>query len=499
MILVDGLQPPGLKRRPLRPTTRDRPVAAAAPPRGEAPPTLISRTATPRHLQALQAFAARNRRALVVVAVTLLGGFGISAVATVAVAPLLPAPELLPQRLVAEPVQPPGLAGQLDALATFDLELTRSGVTRGTDSAEVLLGRLGIVDAQAAAFVWADPVARKLLAGRGGKMVWARAGSDGMLAELVARYPAEGALARTHFQRLTVARTGSGLGARSELAALGTQLRFASGTIRSTLFAATDESGIPDAVAAQIAEIFSADVDFHRELRKGDTFHLVYESLTADGEPVAWNEGAGRVLAAEFINGRTTHQAVWFAGADGRGGYFTPNGLSKRRSFLASPLAFSRITSGFAMRMHPILQRMRQHNGIDYAAPKGTPVRVVGDGIVDFAGWQNGYGNVVEVRHGNDRTTLYAHLSRIEVRRGQRVEQGQHIGAVGATGWATGPHLHFEFRVAGVHQDPLKIAKAAETVALDAASRPRFEQQLRVVQAKLDLAESQAGRRVAFE
>ena len=447
----------------------------------------------------LTAGAARHRRALVATAVTLLAGFGISAVATVAVAPLIPEPALLPQRIVTEAVQPQGLGSQLDALAAQEIQLTRSDITRATDSPELLLARLGIVDAQAAAFLRSDPLARKLLAGRGGKMVWARVTGDGTLAELVARFPADAGQGKTHFQRLTVARDAAGFAARTELAPLGTQLRFASGTIRSSLFAATDESGIPDAVAAQIAEIFSADIDFHRELKKGDTFHLVYESLTADGEPVSWNEGAGRVLAAEFVNGRTTHQAVWFAGSDGRGSYYTPSGESKRRSFLASPMEFSRVTSGFAMRMHPILNRMRQHNGVDYAAPKGTPVRSVGDGVVEFAGWQNGYGNVIEVRHGNAKTTLYAHLSRMDVRKGQRVEQGQHIGAVGATGWATGPHLHFEFRIGGVHQDPLKIAKAAETVALDAAARPRFEQQLRVVQAKLDLAESQAGRRVAFE
>jgi murein DD-endopeptidase MepM/ murein hydrolase activator NlpD len=131
---------------------------------------------------------------------------------------------------------------------------------------------------------------------------------------------------------------------------------------------------------------------------------------------------------------------------------------------------------------------------VDYAAPTGTPVRAVGDGTVDFAGWQNGYGNVIQVRHDKDRTTLYAHLSRIDVRKGQKVEQGQHIGAVGATGWATGPHLHFEFRIGGVHQDPLKIAKAAETVALDSASRPRFAELARVVQGKLDLAETLGGR-----
>jgi murein DD-endopeptidase MepM/ murein hydrolase activator NlpD len=141
---------------------------------------------------------------------------------------------------------------------------------------------------------------------------------------------------------------------------------------------------------------------------------------------------------------------------------------------------------------------MRAHLGVDYAAPTGTPVRVVGEGVVDFAGWQNGYGNVVHVRHGADRVTVYAHLSRIDVRKGQRVEQGQHIGAVGATGWATGPHLHFEFRVGGVHQDPLKIAKASESVPLDPAAKPRFTEWARTVQVKLDLAET-VGSRPAFE
>jgi murein DD-endopeptidase MepM/ murein hydrolase activator NlpD len=162
-------------------------------------------------------------------------------------------------------------------------------------------------------------------------------------------------------------------------------------------------------------------------------------------------------------------------------------------------MEFSRVTSGFAMRIHPILQRMRAHMGVDYGAPTGTPVRVVGDGVVGFAGWQNGYGNVIEVRHSGDRSTLYAHLSKINVRVGQRVEQGQHIGAVGATGWATGPHLHFEFRVAGVHQDPLKIAKASEQMTLDSAARSRFAEVARTAQVKLDVAETLGGSRPSFE
>jgi murein DD-endopeptidase MepM/ murein hydrolase activator NlpD len=323
-------------------------------------------------------------------------------------------------------------------------------------------------------------------------------GARGELIELVVRMPAESAgSAPTHFTRLTVKPEGSRFAVRSALVPLETQTRLASGTIRSSLFAATDEARIPDPVATQMAEIFSAEIDFHRELRKGDTFSIVYESVTADGEPVPWNQGAGRVLAAEFINSGKTHQAIWFE-SGGKGAYFDPSGRSRKRAFLASPMEFSRVTSGFAMRMHPILQRMRAHLGVDYAAPTGTPVRVVGEGVVDFAGWQNGYGNVVHVRHGADRLTVYAHLSRIDVRKGQRVEQGQHIGAVGATGWATGPHLHFEFRVGGVHQDPLKIAKASESVPLDPAARPRFTEWARTVQVKLDLAET-VGSRPAFE
>ena len=445
----------------------------------------------------LERFVLRHRRALVATATAVLGGFGLTAVATVAIAPLVPEPALLPKSVVVESLEPQGLARQLEALSATDLALTRSDVTRATDRPEQLLARLDVVDASAAAFLRTDPLARLVLAGRGGKMVQARTNADGRLLTLIARFPAEHSEPhRPYFTRVTIERADVSWLSRQESVAYGTQMRLASGTIRSTLYAATDEAGIPDAVAAQIAEIFAADVDFHRELKKGDTFHLVYESLTADGEPVVWGEGAGRVLAAEFVNERRAYQAVWFVGADGGGGYFTPDGRSKRRSFLASPLEFSRVTSGFAMRLHPLLQSWRRHNGVDYGAPHGTPVRSVGDGVVGFAGWQNGYGNVIEMQHEGGKTTLYAHLSRIDVRKGQRVEQGQHIGAVGATGWTTGPHLHFEFRIDGQHQDPLMIARASETVPLDAMSRARFVETARIVQAKLDAAESLAGRRV---
>ena len=445
----------------------------------------------------LQQFVGQHRKSLIAGAVALLAGFGITAVA---VAPLANDSTPLVQRLVTEAVVPQGLDAQLEALSAQELSLTRSDITRSIDTPESLLARLGVRDPAAEQMLRHDRIARSVLAGRGGKMVQAKTGPDGSLLELVARFPAaSGDQARTHFTRLSLRQQAGQWNAEIQSVPYGTQVRLASGSIRSSLFAATDEAGLPDSVASQLADIFSADIDFHRELRKGDTFNLVYEALTADGEPVAWNEGAGRVLAAEFVNAGRIHQALWFVSSDGRGSYYGADGRSRKRAFLASPVEFSRVTSGFAMRLHPILQRMRQHNGVDYAAPVGTPVRSVADGQVEFAGTQNGYGKVIEVRHGKDRTTLYAHLSSIAVAKGQRIEQGQFLGAVGMTGMTTGPHLHFEFRVNGVHQDPLLVARAADTLPVDAAARPRFDEMARVVQVKLDVAESLSGRRARFE
>jgi murein DD-endopeptidase MepM/ murein hydrolase activator NlpD len=190
---------------------------------------------------------------------------------------------------------------------------------------------------------------------------------------------------------------------------------------------------------------------------------------------------------------------VWFSSADGRGAYYTPDGKSRHHVFLASPMAFSRITSGFAMRFHPTQQKWRQHQGVDYGAPIGTPVHAVGDGVVDFAGRQNGYGNVVQIQHDHERSTLYAHLSRIDVRKGESVQQGQTVGAVGMTGWSTGPHLHFEFRVNGVYQDPLTVAKAANIVPLDASSKPRFNALALRARSELSVAETLAGAQGRFE
>ncbi|MGZ5236845.1 MAG: M23 family metallopeptidase, partial [Caldimonas sp.] len=315
-----------------------------------------------------------------------------------------------------------------------------------------------------------------------------------------ARYAAPGNdKVPTQFTRLRVERVAGKLIAYTALAPLAAQSLLASGTVRSTLFAATDEAGIPDAVATQMAEIFATDIDFRRELKKGATFSVVYEALTADGEPVTWGPSAGRVLAAQFVNKNQTFSAMWFKDGDSKGSYFGLDGQSKQRSLLASPLEFSRVTSGFAMRMHPILNTWKQHNGVDYGAPSGTPVRTIGDGVVEFAGWQNGYGNVIHIKHGNELSTVYAHLSRIDVAKGAKVEQGDTIGAVGQTGWATGPHLHFEVKVDGVQQDPLLVAQSSQGVLLSPAAKVHLAELSASVRAELGVAQTLAHAQILGE
>jgi murein DD-endopeptidase MepM/ murein hydrolase activator NlpD len=399
-----------------------------------------------------------------------------------AVASLGPDVSDVPVRQITESVADLPLQLQADALEAHNFNLFRTDVTRSSDTAKSLLARLGIDDAEAAAFLRSDAKAKAALLGRSGNTVSAEASDGHALQRLTARWSAGNTTSGDTFQRLVVEKTPAGFASRLETAPLTTSSRLAGGVIRSSLFAATDDANIPDAIASQLIEIFSGDLDFHRGLRKGDRFSIVYETLEADGEPLR----AGRILSAEFVNNGKTYQAMWFEEPGKKGAYYTLDGQSLNRSFLASPVAFSRISSGFAMRVHPIQHRWKAHLGVDYAAPTGTPVRTVGDGVIEFAGVQNGFGNVVFVSHRNANTTVYAHLSRINVKQGQTVSQGDLIGAVGSTGWATGPHLHFEFRVNGIHQDPLTIAKQninAEPVS--AAARPAFNQLASVMRTQL--------------
>jgi len=416
------------------------------------------------------------KRITAIIAALLVGGTG----ATFAVANFAPDASDLPVRTVVETVQSDLLAARNEDISELAMRLYRSETTRSSDTADTLLKRLGVIDPQAAAYLRADAQAQSALLGRAGRNVTAEVNERQGLLKLSARWsPVDDGT----FKRLTIEKTVSGFRSQVETLPLVANTRLASGVINSSLFAATDDARLPDSIATQVAEIFSGDIDFHRALRKGDRFSVVYETLEGDGEPMR----AGRVLSAEFVNAGKPFQAMWFKDpvAPGKGGYYTLAGESLRRAFLASPLEFSRVTSGFKMRFHPILQTWRAHLGVDYAAATGTPVRSVGDGTVDFAGVQGGFGNVVMVKHRNNQTTVYAHLSRIHVKKGQSVSQGQNIGAVGATGWATGPHLHFEFRVNGVHHDPLTIARQSEAVPVSTAAKPLFDKAAQSVRAQL--------------
>lgn len=412
----------------------------------------------------------------------LLLGTGVTAFG---VAPLAPDAADLPVRLVTESLTlaAPEAAGASDALAApLPFVLYRSDLTRREDTAQSLLSRLGVNDAALLSFLRHDKTARELLVGRAGKLVSVQTTEQQTLLSLTARWlPASDA---REFKRLVIERQGDGFQTRVETAPLQASQRLASGTITSSLFAATDRANLPDPVAIQMAEIFSDDIDFRRDLRQGDRFSVVYETLEADGETLR----SGRILSAEFVNGGKRLQTLWFQEPGQKGGYYGFDGQSRRRTYLASPLEFSRVSSGYGMRFHPIHGGQRAHLGIDYAAPTGTPVRTVADGVVEFAGWQRGYGNFIVIQHRNQQSTAYAHLSRIDVKRGQRVGQGDFIGAVGSTGASTGPHLHFEFRDKGVHQDPLTIARTGEAIPVSAAARPAFDAVAQAQRVQLEAA-----------
>ncbi len=264
-----------------------------------------------------------------------------------------------------------------------------------------------------------------------------------------------------------------------------TRHTYAAGNIAVSLFADGQSAGLSDPVIIQMVEIFGWDIDFAQDLRRGDSFAVIYEEKYWQGQKVA----DGAILAAEFINQGKTYRAVGHRTAVGIAGYYSPEGLSMRRPFLRSPMKVSRVTSPYSLnRYHPILQTWTAHRGVDYGAPTGTPVLATASGRVGFLGNKGGYGNAVVLKHGGSYSTLYAHLSGYPrgLRAGAQVEQGQVIGYVGSTGLATGPHLHYEFQVNGVHQNPLTL-KFPQTEPIAPQYRAEFLQTARTLGGKLDL------------
>jgi murein DD-endopeptidase MepM/ murein hydrolase activator NlpD len=404
------------------------------------------------------------RRAALIAALVLSG-------AVLAVAAMAPAPEAdatLLRKAVIEPV----VLGVANAVLPEPASYLREERFRRGDTLQSLLQRLGVAPQDLRLLLRAT--ALRFL--RPGRVVSAQIGADGGLLSL--------SFLTAREMQMLVERTDNGFRVQEVAAPLRTEVLLRAGTIESSLFAAADAAGVPDAVALQIADIFAGDVDFHRELRRGDRFSVVYEQNFLGGREVH----AGRVLAAEFVNQGRQLRAVYYAPEGGRASYYAPDGSNLRKAFLRSPLEYTRISSGFGMRRHPFLRSWRAHRGVDYAAPLGTRVRAAGDGVVEFAGREGGYGNAVILRHRGQVSTLYGHLSRIapELHRGVRVAQGDIIGFVGSTGWATGPHLHYEFRISGRARNPYAIAMPAG-VPVPAAELADFRRHAEPLIANLEL------------
>jgi murein DD-endopeptidase MepM/ murein hydrolase activator NlpD len=346
--------------------------------------------------------------------------------------------------VVSEEVALPKVAAPATTATFWHTERMQRG-----DTADELLRRLGVEDAAASAYLRTSAETasfRKLAAN---KEVQAETSPTGELATL--RYPGEDGA------QIVIEKQGDTFKSKTLPALLEKRLFARSAEITSSLYAATDTADVPETVANQLAELFGGDIDFHHDLRKGDKFTVVYEMLYSNGTPLR----AGRIQAAEFVNQGRAYRAVYFQSDAQRGDYYTPEGKSVRKAFLRSPIEFSRVSSGFSSsRFHPVLNKWRAHRGTDFAAPTGTRVKATADGAVALVGKQSGYGNVVMINHQGRFTTVYGHLSAFAkgLRQGQRVSQGEVVGYVGMTGLATGPHLHYEFRIDGQQRDPLRVA-----------------------------------------
>jgi len=394
----------------------------------------------------------------------------------IAVAPHAPDASDLPVTNITEQLQIPTLDAQIQALAAGDEKFVYEEKVQRGDTLARLLQRLGVDDAAANKFIQSNPTARLVMQQKAGRTVRAQINADGQLQWLQTNFP-DSVDSAAQLKTVTITRNendalnGAFNVAESKIP-LERRVEMKSAEITTSLFAATDAAQIPDAISSQLVEMFSTEVDFGSDLRSGDHFQLLYETFWQNGELV----GTGKVLAGEFTNAGRSYQTVWYGQAKGGGSYYGFDGKSLKKAFLKSPIAYTRISSGFSMRVHPISGKWKQHDGVDFAAPAGTPIHAAADGVIDTAGKSGGYGNLVVLKHWSGYSTSYAHMSRFApgMRKGVKVKQGDVIGYVGATGWATAPHLHYEFRVNNKAQDPLKI-KVEQSQKLAASDLLRFK------------------------
>ncbi len=309
-----------------------------------------------------------------------------------------------------------------------------------------------------------------------GKDLQATLNAEGQLEQLIYR--------KNSIDTLIATRDGERFNVKKISKEINKEIASVQGTIHTSLFEDGKNAGLSDRLIMEMANIFAWDIDFALNLREGDRFTIVYEKLFVEGKEI----DRGDIIAAEFVNKDDAFTAVRFENKHGEVNYYTPEGNSMRKAFLRTPVDFARISSHFNLkRKHPVLNRIRAHKGVDYAASTGTPVKSTGDGKIIFRGRKGGYGRVVIVQHGQDYTTLYAHLSNYKKGQkvGNRIKQGQVIGYVGKSGLATGPHLHYEFRINGVHRNPLTV-KLPKTSPIDKSLLAEFKKQTTPLLAKLD-------------
>ena len=374
-----------------------------------------------------------------------------------------------------EPPQPASTAETAELPGNWHTVTVKQG-----DSLAKIFNQQGIPPRQLHDILATGGVAKKLTRIYPGQTLRLRTSTEDGLLELLYDIDA--------LNQVQVSRTEAGYEPQLIVRVPDRQIQRAAASIDSSLFLAAQKANLPETITMELAGIFGWDIDFALDIRKGDQFAVVYEELFLDGERI----GTGNILAAEFTNQDKLHRAVRYTDLQGRTDYYTPDGRSMRKTFLRTPVAFSRISSRFSTgRKHPVLNRIRAHKGVDYAASRGTPVKATGAGKIKLRGKKGGYGKTVVIQHGSRYSTLYAHLNNYarNLKTGSRVQQGQIIGYVGSTGLATGPHLHYEFRLNGVHRNPLTV-KLPEAAPLPKQYREDFKLATENLIAQLELVKT---------
>jgi len=383
------------------------------------------------------------------------------------------------------PEEPVGMQTVMEKLAVLPEEISTPGLpyvyddhVGPGDTVQSIFRRLGISDPKALAFLQENPeAARAIQQLRSGHSFTAVVDPSGHLLSM--RLPVT-----NNGKSVEISRNAQSFKVSSTSVAFESGTEMCSGVIKNSLFAATEAAGLPDSIAKQLADLFGTEIDFHSDLREGDRFSVIYKTTYDKGASTQ----AGQILAAEFINQGVRYTVFLHTTADGQSDYYKSTGQSLRSSFLRSPLDFSRVTSTFGRRMHPVLRSWLNHSGVDFSAPIGTPVRATSDGEVSFIGRYGGYGKFIVLKHRDNISTAYGHLNTFApgLSVGETVRQGEIIGEVGVTGRTTGPHLHYEFRINDIAQNPMTAA-LPNPEPLKGKELARFRENTRMQLARLEL------------